>query len=726
MFILGFLFTAFEDISLNEEIPLKEKKEVCGIAYSYSIKESNFNQYKVSFILKEDKGRKYLVNWYTKEKIEDNITGRRIEAFGTFEKPKTMRNPHTFDYRLYLKSKEIRHILLCENLRVKRTGFDNLYYWFLNKCVSFRDEFINILEEKQPLHIAGIQKGIMFGIKSDLEESTYEEFQKNGTAHLLATSGLHMGIIYGALSKIIHPGLRLLPNIFITFIMFCYVVMADFNPSIIRAFIMIIFAVIGRIACRKYDLLAASSVAGFLMILKNPFLLFSAGFQMSFLAVFIMAFTLNKIKYFNIKDGFFKKLLPVFIIQILMAPYILYNFNYFSFSSFIANPPVTFLGTWVLMLGSIFMSFSVFKIPVLSLFMGFFTWVTELMVKVNAATYNHGALSFKVKSPGLFFIMVFYGLVFLLLNEEVIILYLRKNYKRIWSLILIVVVFSGCFAGAYRSGFESCNMMFIDIGQGNAMLFKSSDGKTLLIDGGGKKDYQVGKKILMPALLKNGINKIDYAYITHWDTDHYKGIEEISNLGMVENIITYEGNIINRNKLVKQMGIEPSKMYFLSEKDAFKVGKNITVTVLGPRKKSIAEYKDELINEKENNRSLVSKVIINDTKFLITGDIDENCERELVKRVGRYLKADILQVPHHGSKSSSSDELIKAVAPRLAVFQCGKNNYGHPAGEIIEKYKKKGIIIYRNDLQGAIGLKIGRNNKINIKSMIDAPIEKGI
>ena len=726
IFLLAGISIGLQGLMTSENIQQDQQGSVEGIAYSYNIEEGNFNQYKVTFILKSNAGKKYKVQWYTKNKVKDNITGRNVKAIGTFEIPSPKRNPNTFDYSLYLKSKGIRYILKCDKLIINRQRFKNPYLLFVNKCVTFRDKYIDILKENQPVQVAGIEKGIMFGLKDGLEDNMYEEFQKNGTAHLLATSGLHMGIIYGILSKIIRPGVRVVPNLFILFVMFCYVIMADFNSSITRAYIMIIFSVIGKNFCKQYDLLAASCGAGLIMLIYNPYLLFSAGFQMSFLAVFIMAHTLNKLKYFNIKKEILLKMLPVLIIQILMAPYIWYNFNYFSFSSFLANPPVTALGTWVLVMGSLCMSFPLAGLSVPKVLMRALTKVTEMMVKVNSFTYSHGKFTARLTSPNLAFILLLYCLLFFWLNEDVIIMYMRKNYKKITSCILVICLCCTIFAVGFRTGFEKCNMIFIDIGQGNSMLFKSDDGKTLLVDGGGKKDYSVGTKILMPALLKNGINKIDYAYVTHWDTDHYKGIEEIAKQGMVDHIITYSGNIVNRKELAEQMGVKPEQMLFLGGNDAFKVGKNISVRVLSPSKKNISDYKTELETAKENDRSLISKITVNETSFLITGDIGEDCERETVSRVGKYMKADILQVPHHGSSTSSSDELIDAVSPKVAVFQCGKNNYGHPAPEIIEKYKKKGIITYRNDLEGAIGLRIGKGNKIQIKSMIAKEENHGI
>ena len=711
-----------QDLRCGEDINLVGKEAVLnGTVFSYSCEEGNFNQNKVTFVLKEENGRKYQVKWYTRKDIQENMTGRHATCFGVFEKPTGQRNPGSFDYSLYLKSKGIRYIFTCDNVNISRKSFENPYLSFINKCVTFRDHFIMALEKNQPDNISGVQKGIMFGIKDDMGDQVYQEFQKNGTAHLLATSGLHMGIIYGALSKLLRPGLKLIPSIVIIFIMFCYVVMADFNPSIIRAFIMIVIAVVGRLSCRRYDLLAAACFAGIVMLIYNPYLLFSAGFQMSYLAVFIMGFTLNKIKRLEIEKKWIKNFLPVVIIQLLMSPYILYNFNYFSFSSFIANPPVTALATWVLMLGSSFMVFPILHWEIPEILSHTLTSFTKLMLSINSMTYSNGKFTARLTSPSIFFLMIFYCVVFFFLNEETIIMYLRKNYKKIGSGVLAILIFCSVFAFQFRTGFENCNMMFIDIGQGNAMLFKSDDGKTLLVDGGGKKDYQVGIKTLMPALLKNGVKTIDYAYVTHWDTDHYKGIEEIAKVGMVKNIITYEGNIVQKDELVKQMGIKPNQMHFLCKNDSFKVGKNIKVRVLYPYKKTRGEYENELANEKENNRSLVSKVTVNDTDFLITGDIDENCEREMVGKIGEKLDADILQVPHHGSGTSSSDELIDAVSPKVAVFQCGKNNYGHPVPQIVEKYKKKGIIIYRNDLDGAIGLTIGKNNRVRIKTVVKRP-----
>ena len=103
----------------------------------------------------------------------------------------------------------------------------------------------------------------------------------------------------------------------------------------------------------------------------------------------------------------------------------------------------------------------------------------------------------------------------------------------------------------------------------------------------------------------------------------------------------------------------------------------------------------------------------------MTGDIDQDGEAELIKDYGKALECDIMKVPHHGSKYSSTEEFIKITDPDLAVFQVGKNNYGHPSEEAIKRYEAAGTAIVRNDKSGAIGVSVEEDGTIKVVSMID-------
>ena len=178
---------------------------------------------------------------------------------------------------------------------------------------------------------------------------------------------------------------------------------------------------------------------------------------------------------------------------------------------------------------------------------------------------------------------------------------------------------------------------------------------------------------------------------------------------MIEKIAFYEGNKAIEDKLAEECNMETSDFIFLARGDRLQCGDNLTADIIAPDRKRPKENQMEYDAGDENIRSLVFKVNLT---FLVTGDIDTEVEHELKGD----LKADVLQVPHHGSAGSSGDEFIERVSPKEAVFQVGKNNYGHPSPKVIEKYQNKCIIINRNDEDGAIGFIIsnGRYKKVTV------------
>ena len=287
---------------------------------------------------------------------------------------------------------------------------------------------------------------------------------------------------------------------------------------------------------------------------------------------------------------------------------------------------------------------------------------------------------------------------------------IRHGKKAVIIMISVCVVFSAIFGNVTRSGFEKARIVFVDVGQGDCMHFKTEEGKNYLIDGGGKKDYNVGKEILKPYLLKNGVKKADGAFVTHMHQDHYKGIAELCREGMVEKLFIYEGNRSEEKEIVKETGIRKENIVYLKKGDLIKLGEDTSAEVMWPE--TAQKHAEDLKNDDENEVSLILKVNIGEVSFMATGDVNSSCHEELVKAHKDRLSTDILKVAHHGSKYSYSESFTKFSFPRYAVFQVGENTYGHPNEEVLEKYEDKGIEIYRNDEDGAIGFVLSDTEKV--------------
>lgn len=309
-----------------------------------------------------------------------------------------------------------------------------------------------------------------------------------------------------------------------------------------------------------------------------------------------------------------------------------------------------------------------------------------------------------VVSPTVFWLVAFYGLFFFLASETGRILLVRKRYKVIAYGMILVIASAGLLDWKTEDGFDKADAVFVDVGQGDCLHIRTPSGKNVLIDGGGKESFDIGKRVLKPYLLKNGVRKLDLAIITHLDIDHYGGIRSLAAGGMVDCLGLYAGNKRIEPDILKETGLSKNQLMYLHKGDRIRVDSYLWLEILYPEQKSEQVYETELMANDENPRSLVVRVHMGEYKILMTGDIDYRTEEELLAlQDGETSEADILKIGHHGSKYSTSDEFLTAVNPRVAVFQTGKNNYGHPDSSVLEKCQKKGIMIYRNDKDGAVG-----------------------
>ncbi|MHC6178947.1 ComEC/Rec2 family competence protein [Clostridium sp. JNZ X4-2] len=282
---------------------------------------------------------------------------------------------------------------------------------------------------------------------------------------------------------------------------------------------------------------------------------------------------------------------------------------------------------------------------------------------------------------------------------------LIKKYLNIISIFLsMLFLFSGCAGDInvlnQKTQSPQLRVHYIDIGQGDSELVQVN-GKNLLIDAGPNDS----KDKLLSYLSGQGIKKLDYVIATHPDEDHIGGMSSVIKKYNINkfyapkktsNTRTFESMITALKRKNMKINVPTPSATELN------LGKNTTAEVLAPNN---TDYEDT------NNYSVVLKITYGTTKFLFTGDAENKSEREMIDK-NYDLSADVLKVGHHGSSSSTSDEFLNKVNPKAAVISCGKNNkYGHPTKKTINKLKKKGIQIYRTDVDGSI-LLTSDGNKI--------------
>ena len=401
----------------------------------------------------------------------------------------------------------------------------------------------------------------------------------------------------------------------------------------------------------------------------------------------------------------------MFLFQLVMLPYTAFTFNYVSVSAFLINIPVIAIAGIMVPAGAAMMLITyLFQGPVCRVLGMLFYGCAEILTGINDAAYRPGMLSFDAVSPKLWMILLFYGAFFTAASELFLIMKIRKRWHEILCIAAVVAVIS---AGAGRLAddpFRDAELVFVDVGQGDCMHLRVREGNVLtggernyLFDGGGNVRYDLGKKVLKQYLLKNGVARVNGAFVTHLHTDHYKGICELARQGMIDRLFVYDGNRIREEEICKETGLDAGRITYLSAGQTVKAGEKTQVRVLWPLKKTEAEYTDMAADkEDENASSLIMQVTVDGVSVLVTGDLGEEGEEQLLA-AGIVPDSDILKVGHHGSKTSSTDSFLDRVSPVMAVIQVGKNNiYGHPSPETIKRLEERKIPILRTDLDGAV------------------------
>lgn len=666
---------------------------------------------------------KVIIKYYGDVCEDTIIPGSFVSVSGTVETPAGRRNPACFDYALYLSSLGISYIVVADEMVVDngadhRSRAGSFAAEICGYLYLLKEEYIAKVEEYSGPKTAGIMKAVLFGDTGEVDEDVLGAFRKNGTAHVMAVSGLHVGMIYGFLC-LLWRWKRGRLFFFINVLFFlAYMVLASFSPSVVRAVIMVWMHIIADITNRRYDMASAAFFTALVMLIKEPMYIFNTGFQMSFLAVLTLSLMVPLIKRFY--SGVF---LVSIAVQAGLTPYIAYVFNYISLASVFVNVPIITLIGMIVPIGMCNMAMMAMIDPFGELLSKILGGLCMMLIELNDMTCIEGLTVFDVRSPAVFLIAAYYLILLTFVSEDGRIMLMRKKTKLIKTTVCAVAAASIMFSIAAGNDFKTDDIVFVDVGQGDCIHIRADKDmigrkNNYLFDGGGSINYEVGKKTLKPYLLKNGAQKIDAAFVTHLHTDHYKGIAELCREGMIERLYVFEGYKVKEKQILDDTGLSKDKITYLHAGQRVTMGRDVYADILWPEALGDREYERMTADEEdENDLCLIMKITVKDRSLIVTGDVDSACLDSLAERYGEVLDTDILKAAHHGSKYSDSEAFAEAAKPEYAVFQVGKNNFGHPDQGVIENFRQKGIMIYRNDLDGAVAFDIGIKGSIRVRTV---------
>ena len=510
-----------------------------------------------------------------------------------------------------------------------------------------------------------------------LKKTIKDSYQKLGISHLFSVSGMHISIISGIVLsvlkkfKISEEKRYVIVSIFISFYMF----LVGFCPSVLRSGIFFILLSINTIFYFNIKPINILLLTISIILLFNPFIIYNTGFLYSSIITASLIIFGNLI---NEKKNYLMKLLYTSVIAFFFSlPISLYNYYSFNLLTIFYNllfVPLVSLIVFPL-------SLICFLIRPLSFFLnGILVMMESLALKLALIKSD-----IIVMKPNLLIVVLYYLLIFLMFKY-------RKKFFYFSLLILFISHYN------YNLLFPSNYMIMIDVGQGDSILLHSGE-KNILIDTGGKygSNYDMASGTLIPLFKSLGIRKIDFLFLSHGDYDHVGETINLINNFKVMRVFFNEGNINYNEKMIIDVLEKKNIYYNFSRKDDFyKIG-NYQIYSLG------CDLDDE------NDSSLILYGEIFNNNFLLMGDASKHSETVLLDSYD-LPKIDILKVGHHGSKTSTSQELLTEIKPDDALISVGSDNkFGHPNRETIDILNDNGVNIHMTSNLGAIWINFKKN-----------------
>ncbi|WP_313756343.1 DNA internalization-related competence protein ComEC/Rec2 [Tissierella sp.] len=634
--------------------------------------------------------------------------GDEISFIGKLKIPQKNTNPMLFNYRLNLLSNKIHTIMTIKDYSITEIKKIDKPFRYRIKA-SFIESIENLFDNNLNEDNSSMMKSIILGESSYLEEENLEKYRNLGLAHILAVSGLHIGIIAGFLNYILsHLGIKRKLNIVITLsIIWIYGYLIGFPPSLLRANIMFSIIFYGESLREPYDSINTLFFAMFILLIANPIWIFNIGFQLSFMAAFSIIYFTPKIqrKLYPYNNKIVYGLSGILGVQIGLLPVQAYYFNKISILSILSNLIIVPMLSLSLILGGIMVCLF-YTIPILTSLIGNILNLTlSIQFKLVDILYKIPFGILNLHSPNIFEIFLYYILLLIIFKVIRIDRFSFNIKKSIIYYFVILILFN--FLVLLND--KSIDIHFIDVGQGDSALINTKKGSYLIDTGGNIMDsFDIGKNITFPYLQKNGINKLRGVFITHFDDDHCKSLPLLmDNIDISNILISYKDN---ENPVYNKIKEKDIPLTILKEKDLIWLDENTSIEVLSPN--------EDLRKAKlsPNNLSLVFLLSYYDKKILFTGDIEKEAEVILANKLKENI--DIIKVPHHGSNTSSTEELLNNIRPSIGVISVGRNNfYGHPKEEVLDRYNKLGTRLYRTDTMGLITVKLNKQ-EIDIRPFI--------
>jgi competence protein ComEC len=668
--------------------------------------------------------------------------GDRVTFPASIRPFRNFQNPGGFDYRRYMAFEGVHGSAWVKAEKIQRSGSctRSPVNQMIHAARRRLAQLIDAAGSQTAADEKAVLKALVFGDRSGIDDGLRERFNRAGAGHLLAISGLHVGIVATLAFGVFRWVFSFFPFLLwrgwgrqwaaaATLVpVLAYGLLAGMSPSTQRAEFMVALFLAALILGRSQDVLNTLAVAALVILAFFPPALFSISFQLSFAAVLAIVYGLEKIGVASEpahpplrRAG--RRLAGFVLVSALAiagtAPVVLLHFNQTSVVGIAANLfLVPLVGFVVVPAGLVSAFVSLLFEPAADL--GFWLSIKILHLALMGVDFFSG-LSFaavKTVTPSPLEVFLYYLTGWALLN-------LRKTTVAPWVLATTILLAAGdgLYWSYQRFWHRDLRVTAIDVGQGGCTLMELPGGGVVLFDGGGFSDnrmFDMGQRVVAPVLWRKKIATVDILVLSHPNADHLNGLIYIASYFNVRELWS-NGDVNTTKGYGELMGVCREQDIVLRTVDAGTrktiVGP-VMLTVLHPPADFLSQP-DDIDQEYRNNGSLVVKATMGETAFLLTGDIEARAESQLVHRTGRGLASTVLFAPHHGSRTSSSAELIAAVAPAVVVISAGADNrFGFPHAEVTGRYRAAGSRILCTGAHGAISMR-SDGKTVRVTAVVD-------
>lgn len=555
--------------------------------------------------------------------------------------------------------------------------------------------------------------GMLIGDRSRISDDTALAVQRSGIGHLLAVSGLHVGLVAGTVWLL--AGLLRVGGwpryIFTLVVIVAYVVITGGRPSALRAGTMSGLGLLALQLGRRTDPLHFWGLAGLALLLIQPGLLGDLGFQLSFAASGTILWWLRPVRYLAGRANKYDRLRGAahvtWAAQAGTTALVAYHFHEFSVAGMLVNVVAVPLAGPVVALGVLGAALGFVWSPLGGLLIGVAGFLVDAALPVIAWVGQLRFAAVEVPAPSAWVLVTWYATIvaFPLLRAG-------GRARRIGlrlclgALLCLLPPVWGPAIDMWRGRVE---IVFIDVGQGDAILIRTPRGRSALIDGGGVPQdpgaegyFDIGARRLLPFLQHIGVRELDLVVNTHAHNDHLQGLLAILEHRTVRHVTDPGDEVATVTYEAYRTLIETQDLAYRPAQsgDRFELEPGVWLHIIHPPK--TWEGRGGL-----NDRSLVIRLETRHGSVLLTGDLERSGQQELLWGDEKVdLAAAVIKVPHHGSRRDLELRFIDAVAPQVAVITVGRNHFGHPSPVVEQAYIDRGARLFRTDRHGAVFVRL--------------------